>query len=91
MDLIDGFSKSDEVDSVMVVVNHLSKYAHFIGLKHPFTAHTVVEYFVCNIVCLHGLLKFIVSDRDKVFLSKFWTKLFQLQGTHFNHSTAYHT
>lgn len=52
--------------------------------------HTVVEYFVCNIVRLHGLLKFIVSDRDKVFLSNFWTKLFRLQGTHFKNSTAYH-
>lgn len=68
----------NKYDSILVFVDRLNKYAHFIGLKHPFSAKTVVVSFVKEIVHLHGFLRSIISDRDKVFLSHFWGELFRL-------------
>ena len=76
MDFIEGLPKSNGYDAILVVVDRLSKYAHFSPLKHPFTAKTVVALFVKDIVRLHDIPRTIISDRDKVFLSHFWTELF---------------
>lgn len=53
----------------MVVVDRMSKYAHFIALKHPYTARSIAEVFVKEIVKLHP--RSIVSNRDRVFISHF--------------------
>lgn len=77
-------------DVIMVVVDRLSKYVHFIRLKHPYTAWKVVDQIVREIIKLHGIPKSIVNDRDAIFLSHFWTELFKIQRTKLHMSSAYH-
>ncbi|MCH91013.1 transposon Tf2-1 polyprotein, partial [Trifolium medium] len=90
MDFITGLPMSCGYTVILVVVDRLTKFGHFIPLKSDYDSRSVAEVFVQNIVKLHGIPKSIVSDRDKVFTSKFWQHLFKLQGTTLAMSSAYH-
>lgn len=90
MDFIEGLPKSKNFDTILVVIDKLTKYAHFICLSHPYTAITVAQAFLSNIYKLHGMPTVIISDRDRVFTSSFWQELFKLTETTLNMSSAYH-
>ena len=90
MDFIEGLPLSNGSNTILVVVDHFTKYGHFLPLKHPFTAQTVAKVVLDSVVKLHGLPKTIVSDRDKIFTSAFWRALFSLVDTKLQLSSAYH-
>ena len=73
MDFITGLPKSEGKSVIMVVVDRLTKYAHFCALSHPFKASIVFTAFMETIQKLHGNPKIIVSDRDPIFTGNFWT------------------
>jgi hypothetical protein len=90
MDFIAGLPKSGNKSLIMVVVDCLSKYAHFCALHNPFTTSTVAQIFMDQVFKLHGMPNSIVSNRDPTFTSNFWQELFKLQGTQLHLSSAYH-
>ncbi|GJR67732.1 retrotransposon-related protein, partial [Tanacetum coccineum] len=85
-----GLPNSQGKTVIFVVVDRLSKYAHFMALHHPFTASIVAQVFMDNVFKLHELPHYIISERDKVFLSNFWKSLFKVLKVDLHMSTAYH-
>ena len=77
-------------DSIYIVVNRFSKMAHFIPCYKTDDALHITKLFFKNIVCLHGIPKTIMSDRDTKFLSYFWKTLWVKLGTKLLFSTADH-
>jgi hypothetical protein len=90
MDFVEGFPRISGKSVVLTVVDRFSKYAHFIALGHPYTAISVAQAFFDNIVRLHGFPCSIVSYRDPVFTSSFWSELFKLSGVKLRLSSAFH-
>eukprot|EP00253_Pinus_taeda_P031027 PITA_31027 len=90
MDFITGLPKSGNKSVIMVVVDRLSKYAHFCALPHPFTPTLVAQTFMDHIFNLYGLPISIVSDRDPIFTNNFWQELLRIQGTQLKLITSYH-
>ena len=86
MDFVEGLPKSDGKELILVVVERLSKFSHFIPLAHPYTVQTVAREFIDNVLKLHGPPLAIVSHRDKIFTSKIWQDIFVAMGTELRHS-----
>ena len=90
LDFVEGLPKSEGYSVILVVVDRFTTYAHFIPLKHLYTALSVARVLFDTVIKLHGLPKSMVSDRDKVFTSIIWKELFCLMGVKLEFSTAYH-
>ncbi|XP_077219125.1 uncharacterized protein LOC143853291 [Tasmannia lanceolata] len=90
MDFITNLPTSNGKTTIFVVVDRLTKYAHFMELAPNYTAAKVADTFISNVAKLHGIPRSIVSDRDPLFLSSFWKELFHKQGTTLRMSSAYH-
>ena len=91
MDFVTGLpTVQGGYDSIMVIVDMLTKVAHLIPVKTTYTIADIARIFIKEVFRIHGLPKRIVSDRDAKFTSKFWTSLFQAVGTQLNFKMAYH-
>ncbi|WVZ51931.1 hypothetical protein U9M48_003028 [Paspalum notatum var. saurae] len=91
MDFIVGLPRTPKGnDSIWVIVDRLTKSAHFIPVKATHNAPRLAELYVQNMLRLHGVPISIVSDRGPQFTAKFWKSLHEALGTKLDYSTAYH-
>lgn len=80
MDFIEALPSAEGKSVIWVIVDRMTKYSHFLALKHPYTAEGLAEVYLNQVYKLHGFPETIVSDRDVVFQSAFWKTLFKLSG-----------
>ncbi|KAK2448849.1 hypothetical protein QL285_008096 [Trifolium repens] len=91
MDFITGLPKTRRKhDSIWVIVDRLTKSAHFLPVRITDTAAKLTDIYIAEIVRLHGIPSSIVSDRDPKFTSHFWKTLHEALGTKLRLSSAYH-
>jgi hypothetical protein len=91
MDFIVGLPRTRAgYDSIWVIVDRITKAAHFIPVKMTYLGAKLTELYMSRIMCLHGVPKKIVSDRGSQFTSKFCEKLHESIDTELNFSSAYH-
>ncbi|GKC77731.1 hypothetical protein Tco_1128505, partial [Tanacetum coccineum] len=77
-------------DSIWVIVDRLTKSAHFIPMNEKYKMEKLTRLYLKEIVCRHGVPVSIISDRDPRFASRFWRSLQKSLGTNLDMSTAYH-
>jgi hypothetical protein len=90
MDFIIDLSFANGNESIFVVVDRLTKMAHFIPCTKTIIGKDTTKLFPGNIYCIHGFPNTIVSNKGIQFISNFWKRLFQLLGVKINLYTAYH-
>jgi hypothetical protein len=91
MDFIVGLPPTPRKhDSIWVIVDQLTKTAHFIPVHTTYSAERYAEIYVDLIVRLHGVPKTILSDRGTQFVARFWAQVYESLGTKLTHSSSYH-
>jgi transposase InsO family protein len=91
MDFIVGLpNTSQRHDSIWVIVDRLTKTAHFLPVHTTYSAKKYAEIYLDQIVRLHGISKTIISDRGAQFVAHFWEQLQQTLGTKLIRSSTYH-
>ena len=89
MDFVSCFSLTQRKhDAVWVIVDRLTKFAHFLSIRLDYSMDRLAELYVSEIVRLHGIPLLIVFDRDPRFTSRFWKELQSAFGTRLNFSTS---
>ena len=91
MDFVVGLPRTPKgLDSIWVIVDRLTKSAHFIPVNIKYFLESLTSLYVSEIVRLHGVPSSIVSDRDPRFTSRFWESLHKALGTKLRLSSSYH-
>jgi hypothetical protein len=91
IDFIMGLPKTQlGHDSIWVIIDRLTKVAHFIPVKTTYSRPQLAELYMLRIVHLHGVPKKIVSDRRTQFTSRFWERLHETLDTQLRFSSVYH-
>ena len=91
MDFITEFPKTQKGnDAIFVVIDRLSKVAHFLPIHESITVSQLADLYVSRVVSLHGVPLEINSDRGSLFTSRFWQSFQNAMGTHLSFSTAFH-
>jgi hypothetical protein len=81
---------SSGYDAIWVIVDRLTKSAHFLPIKETDKMEKLTRFYLKEIVARHGVPLSIISDRDSLFTSRFWQSLQEALGTRVNLSTSYH-
>ncbi|GJV04965.1 putative reverse transcriptase domain-containing protein [Tanacetum coccineum] len=91
MDFVSGLPRTPSgYDSIWVIVDRLTKSAHFLPMKKTDSIEKLAQLYLKEIICKHGVPTSIISDRDSLFTSRFWKSLQEAMGTQLDMSTAYH-
>ncbi|KAJ4748698.1 polyprotein [Rhynchospora pubera] len=91
MDFVSGFPKTKgRIEAVWVIVDRLTKVAHFIPIRADVAAKELAEIFLRNFCKYHGCPQEIISDRDGRFISHFWKSFQEAMGTKLKFSSAHH-
>ncbi|GJV92985.1 putative nucleotidyltransferase, ribonuclease H [Tanacetum coccineum] len=91
MDFVSGLPRTPSgYDSIWVIVDRLTKSAHFLPMKKTDSIEKLTQLYLKEIICKHGVPTSIISDRDSLFTSRFWKSLQEAMGTQLDMSTAYH-
>ena len=86
-----GFLKTqNQYDSIWLVVDRLSKSAHFIPVKSTYSVEDYAKIFIDEIVCCHGIMLSIIFDRGAQFTSRLWRLFQEGLGTKVKLSIAFH-
>src|SRR5262249_31684739 len=91
MDFVTGLPRTPSgKDAIWVIVDRLTKTAHFLPIRNTESLERLAELYVREIVRLHGVPCSIVSDRDPRFTSRFWSSFQRAMDTELCLSSAYH-
>jgi IS30 family transposase len=91
MDIIVGLPMmAHKFDLIWVIVDRLSNFAHFIPVNNNYKVQKYAEIYIAHVLCLHGVLKTIISDQGSMFFAHFWEQLHVSLKTHLIHCSAYH-
>jgi hypothetical protein len=83
MDFIVGLPRTSRgYNSIWVIVDRLTKLAHFIPVSAVYKVRQFVELYISHIVCYHSIPKTIISDRGSIFVARFWEQLHECLGTY---------
>jgi transposase InsO family protein len=91
MDFIVGLQlTSHRYNSIWVIVDHLTKSAHFRPISTRYWVRQYAELYISPIIYYHGIPKTIISDQGSIFVASFWEQLHDCLGTHVIRSSTYH-
>jgi hypothetical protein len=91
MDFIVGLPRTSRgYNSIWVIMDRLTKLAHFIPVAMTYRVRQYVELYISHLVRCHGIPKTIISDRGSIFVAHFLEQLHECLGTYLIRSLAYH-